>query len=123
MSKKKYETEEERRLAGIEAAKKFYQDHKHEPEFIEKRRGYYKKYYSGLNESRKEAYRSYNSGYSFYMRSVVTGLFEEKINKNKKRLKDLQTKIFAMEQKLQYMKNKFGHLKGKIKTEDSNNAK
>jgi hypothetical protein len=115
MPKKKYATLEERRLAGIEAAKKFYQDHKNEPEFMEKRRGYYKKYYSGLSEVRKKAYRSYNSEYSFYMRSVLTGRFEKKIIKNKQRLKDLEQKIFEMEQKLIYMKNKFGHLEHKGK--------
>lgn len=115
MPKIKYKTKEERKEALLQNAKNYYKTHKDEPEFKEKRRGYYKGYYSGLSEVKKQAYRSYNSEYSFYMRSVVTGRFEKKIIKNKKLLKALENKIFEMENKLKYMKNKFGHLSNKEK--------
>ena len=110
MPKKKYRTEKQRREAILQNAKNYYQVHKDEPEFKEKRRGYYKGYYRGMTEVRKQAYRSYNSEYSFYMRSIVTGRFEKRILKSKKQLQNLQNKILEMENKLQYMKNKFGHL-------------
>ena len=112
MKKQKiYNTNEELREALNNNAKKYYQEHKNDPKFKEKRRKYYKGYYKSLSDVRKQAYRTYNSEYSFYIRSVVTGLFEKKIIKNKEKLKELEHKIFEMEYKLKYMKNKFGHLK------------
>lgn len=111
MAKKKYNTEEEKRQALLKNAKKYYDIHKDDPLFRQKRKEYYKGYYRELSQAKKEAYRTYNSEYSFYVRSVVTGSFEQKIVKNKQRLKELENKIFEMETKLQYMKDKFGHLK------------
>lgn len=111
MPKIKYKTEEEKIEAYHRNAKNFYEKHKNDPKFIEKRKAYLNGYYKSLDKTRKEAYREYQADYAFYVRSVVSGRFEKKIAKSKKQLKALQDKIYNMEQRLLYIKNKFAHLK------------
>lgn len=110
MPKRKYNTEEEKKIAKKINAKNFYNKHKNDPEFISKRKAYFDKYYKELNNVKKEAYREYQADYAFYTRSVLTGKFEKKIIKNKELLKRLENKIFNMEAKLLNIKNKFKHL-------------
>ena len=110
MKVKKYKTEQEKRQAYNEYAKNYYYLHKNDPEFNAKRKSYYKGYYDSLSDVKKEAYRTYNSEYSFYVRSVITGKLEKKIVKNKEKVKELENKIHEMQEKLNYMRNKFEHL-------------
>lgn len=118
MGKKKYKTLQEKKEASIKNAKNYYQLHKDDPEFKEKRRNYYKGYYNNLSDVKKEAYRTYNSEYAFYVRSVITGKLEKKIIKNQNKMKELENKIHDMKRKLNYMHNKFDHL-GKLNDDKS----
>lgn len=110
MTKRKYKNEEERREESNKKAKQYYHLHKNDPDFIEKRRNYYKGYYSNLSDVKREAYRTYNSEYAFYVRSVITGKLEKKIIKSKEKVKEMENKIHEMQRKLKYMHSKFDHL-------------
>lgn len=118
---KKYKTAEEKRLAGNENAKRWYKNHKNDPEFIKRRRWYQAKYYDNLNVAKKDFLREYNSDYALYIRSVRTGKLEKKIIKSKQKVSDLQASIVEMERRLEDLTNRFGHLE--IKPEEVKNDK
>ena len=113
MAKKKYNTIEERKEANKRNAINYYHKHKNDPEFMNKRRAYYEKYYSRLNQDKKNAYKSYNTDYVFYIKNVRTGLFELKITRYLNKFHELGEKIKKMEDRLAYLRNKFGHLENK----------
>jgi len=113
MSKKKYNTLEERKEANKRNAINFYNNHKNDPEFIKKRKAYYEKYYSRLSQDKKKLYKTYNTDYAFYIKNIRTGLFELKINKYLNKYNELNKKIKKMQDRLTYLRNKFGHLENK----------
>lgn len=110
MTRKKYNTEEERIKANLASAKKYYLEHKQDPKFIAKRRAYLNNYYKSLDGTRKEAYRTYQTDYAFFMRNVINGNYEKKILKKENQIKELQKKIIQMKERLSYIQDKFKHL-------------
>lgn len=110
---KKYKTEQEKKAAGNENAKRWYQNHKNDPEFIKRRRWYQAKYYDNLNVAKKDFLREYNSDYALYIRSVRTGKLEKKIIKSKQKVSDLQASIIEMEKRLEDLTKRFSHLENK----------
>lgn len=116
----KYKTQEEKKKANNESAKRWYYNHKNDESFKQKRNEYHRKYYNNLKIAKREYLKSYNTDYSFYVKNVRTGKFEKRIVKTKEELKALELKVFNMEQKLIYIKNKFGHLDNKITNEVNN---
>lgn len=109
--KSKYKTLEEKKIANNEAAKSWYQKHKNDPSFIERRKWYQIRYYDNLDVTKKQFFREYNTDYIFYVRNVVTGKFEKKIADTKEKADKLINKIKEMEERRSYLINKFGHLK------------
>lgn len=110
---KKYQTLEEKKAAGNETAKRWYHQHKNDPEFILRRKWYQAKYYDKLNVEKHTFMREYNTDYAFYIRSIRTGKLENKIQKAKEQYNKLKTNIENMEKRLVDLKQKFGHLDNK----------
>lgn len=107
---KKYNTDEERRLAKIETAKKYYQKHKNEEEFIKRRKYYSWKYTQNLNVEQKDFLKEYNTDYCFYVRSIRSGRLNRRIEEKKQKVKELQEQIANMEKRLADLTAKYGHL-------------
>ena len=55
MPKIKYKTEKERKEAILKNAKNYYELHKNDPKFKEKRRNYYKGYYTTFFRIKKDS--------------------------------------------------------------------
>lgn len=108
--KSKYNTIEEKKQANRNAAKKWYYAHKDTEEFKKKRNEYHRRYYNSMKDVKKEVIKAYNRDYIFYVKSVITGRFEKKIVKTKEQLKELTNKLNAMQNRLEYLTEKFGHL-------------
>lgn len=113
MAKKKYTTEEEKKKATIDNAKRWYQNHKNDEAFKAKRKAYLNKYFKGLDDTKKEFLKQYNSDYTFYVRNIRTGKFEKRIVKKKEQVKQIQAIIDSMEQKLLALNERFKHLDDK----------
>lgn len=109
----KYKTQEEKKKANSDAAKKWYYANKDSEEFKKKRNEYHKKYYNNLNQVKREALKAYNSDYAFYIKNIKTGKFELKIARTKEQLKELNNKLNKMEERFIYLKNKFVRLETK----------
>ena len=109
----KYKTIEEKKEANKQNARNWYQKHKNDPKFIEKRKKYLARYYSNIDSIKKDFYKTYHANYSFYVRNIRTGKLEKKIIKSKEELKRLENSIFDMENKLAHLKKVFGHLENK----------
>ena len=107
---KKYKSEEEKKAAMKQYAKEYYTKKKEDPTFITARKYYYLKYKKGLSQARKDFMRNYNTDYVYYVRNIVTGKFEKKIAETKEQAKMLEERIQEMEQRKQYLEDKFGHL-------------
>ena len=117
MTKSKYMTKEEKRKANNENAKKWYQNHKNDEAFKAKRKAYLNKYFKGLDDTKKEFLKQYNSDYTFYVRNIRTGKFEKRIIKKKEQVKQIQAIIDSMEQKLLTLNKRFKHL-DEVKSND-----
>lgn len=109
----KYKTIEERRKANNESAKRWYHNHKNDENFKRKRNEYHKKYYNSLDQVKKDALKTYNSDYVFYIKNIRTGKFELKIAKTKQQLTELTNKLNRMQERFTYLKNKFYKLETK----------
>ena len=117
MPKVKYKTQEEKKQAVINNAKRWYQNHKNDEIFKAKRKAYLEKYFKGLNSTKKEFLKQYNSDYTFYVRNIKTGKFEKRIVKKKEQQAKLEQIIKEMEEKLIDITNKFKHL-DEVKSND-----
>lgn len=110
MPKTKYKNEEEKKQANRINAKNWYERHKNDEQFKNKRRSYMARYKNALSDAKKQFLREYNSDYVFYVKNVKTGKFEKRIAKTKQQLLALQDKLEVMQNRLYHIKNKFGHL-------------
>lgn len=111
--KRKYNNDEQRRLARIQTAKKYYQEHKNDEEFKEKRKYWRKNYMKNLQEHKKSIYKKYNTDYIFYKRNIITGKFKEKILNKKHKIEELREQVLKMEERLMDLTLKFQHLNNK----------
>ena len=118
MRPKKYNTPEEKRAAMNRICRAWYQKHKNDPEYKKLVKYRYEKYKKGLNDTKEQFLREYNTDYVYYIRNVRTGKFQKRIVKAEENASIMLDNIKLMKKRLDYLLKKFGHLDKK--EEDTN---